>query len=144
MEAVLEHFNIDVTGMTCLDAGLSTGGFTDCLLQKGALKVYGVDVGFGQVKKIASICNCSVLCLLLTCRCLQSHPQGAYLQSYSTCYFVGACNFCLTCCCALCNLSFRSVAPQHTRDRGDRPSRCSVQFPHRDVEALMYSMQQAA
>lgn len=50
MEAALEQFSIDVTGMTCLDAGLSTGGFTDCLLQKGALKVYGVDVGFGQVK----------------------------------------------------------------------------------------------
>ena len=49
MERALEHFSIDVTGMTCLDAGLSTGGFTDCLLQGGAVKVYGVDVGFGQV-----------------------------------------------------------------------------------------------
>ncbi|DBB11299.1 TPA: hypothetical protein ACH3X3_006732 [Trebouxia sp. C0006] len=49
MEAALEQFGIDVTAMTCLDAGLSTGGFTDCLLQKGAVKVYGVDVGFGQV-----------------------------------------------------------------------------------------------
>ena len=49
IEAALEHFNIDATGMTCLDAGLSTGGFTDCLLQKGAVKVYGIDVGFGQV-----------------------------------------------------------------------------------------------
>ena len=56
MEAALEHFNINVTGMTCLDAGLSTGGFTDCLLQKGADKVYGVDVGFGQV---IVFCNCS-------------------------------------------------------------------------------------
>jgi 23S rRNA (cytidine1920-2'-O)/16S rRNA (cytidine1409-2'-O)-methyltransferase len=35
--------------MVCLDAGLSTGGFTDCLLQEGARKVYGVDVGYGQV-----------------------------------------------------------------------------------------------
>ena len=50
MEAALDHFNIGVTGMTCLDAGLSTGGFTDCLLQKGAVKVYGIDVGFGQVR----------------------------------------------------------------------------------------------
>lgn len=50
MEAALKQFGIDVTGMTCLDAGLSTGGFTDCLLQKGAVKVYGVDVGFGQVE----------------------------------------------------------------------------------------------
>lgn len=51
MEAALKHFELDVTGMTCLDAGLSTGGFTDCLLQKGAVKVYGVDVGAGQVSK---------------------------------------------------------------------------------------------
>ena len=49
MEAALNHFQIEVAGMTCLDAGLSTGGFTDSLLQNGARKVYGVDVGFGQV-----------------------------------------------------------------------------------------------
>ena len=49
MEAAVKQFELDVTGMTCLDAGLSTGGFTDCLLQQGALKVYGVDVGAGQV-----------------------------------------------------------------------------------------------
>ena len=49
MEAALNHFQIEVVGMTCLDAGLSTGGFTDSLLQNGARKVYGVDVGFGQV-----------------------------------------------------------------------------------------------
>ena len=51
MEAALSHFAIDVAGLTCLDAGLSTGGFTDCLLQNGAAKVYGVDVGFGQVRR---------------------------------------------------------------------------------------------
>lgn len=49
LEKALEYFNIDVTGLTVLDAGLSTGGFTDCLLQRGAHKVYGVDVGYGQV-----------------------------------------------------------------------------------------------
>lgn len=49
LESALDHFNIDVTDKTILDAGLSTGGFTDCLLQRGAKKVYGVDVGFGQV-----------------------------------------------------------------------------------------------
>ncbi len=42
-------FNIDVTARVCLDAGISTGGFTDCLLQAGAKLVYGVDVGYGQV-----------------------------------------------------------------------------------------------
>ncbi len=49
LEKALEHFAIEVRGLTVLDAGLSTGGFTDCLLQYGAKKVYGVDVGYGQV-----------------------------------------------------------------------------------------------
>lgn len=45
----LTQFNISVLERICLDGGISTGGFTDCLLQKGAQKVYGVDVGYGQV-----------------------------------------------------------------------------------------------
>ena len=45
----LAAFDIDVGGMTCLDAGASTGGFTDCLLQHGASKVYAVDVGYGAL-----------------------------------------------------------------------------------------------
>ena len=45
----LESFAIPVEGRICLDGGISTGGFTDCLLQAGATKVYGVDVGYGQV-----------------------------------------------------------------------------------------------
>lgn len=45
----LELFAIDVSDRICLDGGISTGGFTDCLLQKGAKRVYGVDVGYGQV-----------------------------------------------------------------------------------------------
>ena len=45
----LEHFELDVTGLTALDAGASTGGFTDCLLQHGAARVYAVDVGYGQL-----------------------------------------------------------------------------------------------
>lgn len=45
----LDYFSINPQGLTVLDAGLSTGGFTDCLLQRGAKKVYGVDVGYGQV-----------------------------------------------------------------------------------------------
>ena len=49
LEKALEYFAIDVTGLTILDAGLSTGGFTDCLLQRGAAKVFGIDVGYGQV-----------------------------------------------------------------------------------------------
>ena len=45
----IEHFNLDVFGKICLDAGASTGGFTDCLLQYGAERVYAVDVGTGQL-----------------------------------------------------------------------------------------------
>ena len=45
----LDHFHIDVQGKTAVDIGASTGGFTDCLLQGGADKVYAVDVGFGQL-----------------------------------------------------------------------------------------------
>jgi len=44
----LSQFSIDVHGKICLDGGISTGGFTDCLLQHGAKKVYGIDVGYGQ------------------------------------------------------------------------------------------------
>lgn len=49
LEHALDTFQVDVQGFVVLDAGLSTGGFTDCLLQRGAKKVYGVDVGYGQV-----------------------------------------------------------------------------------------------
>ena len=45
----LEHFGLDVTGFVALDAGASTGGFTDCLLQHGAVRIYAVDVGYGQL-----------------------------------------------------------------------------------------------
>jgi 2-polyprenyl-3-methyl-5-hydroxy-6-metoxy-1,4-benzoquinol methylase len=49
LEAALDHFGIDVKGRNILDSGISTGGFTDCLLQRGAASVIGVDVGYGQV-----------------------------------------------------------------------------------------------
>ena len=49
LEAALDHFNIDVHGKMALDIGASTGGFTDCMLQRGAKKVYAVDVGHGQL-----------------------------------------------------------------------------------------------
>lgn len=49
LEKALDDFMIDVKGLIVLDAGISTGGFTDCLLQRGAQKVYGVDVGYGDV-----------------------------------------------------------------------------------------------
>lgn len=49
LEAALQRFELDVTGRECLDAGASTGGFTDCLLQRGAARVVSVDVGYGQL-----------------------------------------------------------------------------------------------
>ncbi|HWF61508.1 MAG TPA: TlyA family RNA methyltransferase [Nitrospira sp.] len=48
LEAALDSGSIDPQGLTCLDVGCSTGGFTDCLLQRGAARVYAVDVGYGQ------------------------------------------------------------------------------------------------
>ena len=49
LDAALDHFGILVAGRVCLDIGASTGGFTDCLLQRGAARVHAVDVGSGQL-----------------------------------------------------------------------------------------------
>ena len=49
LDAAIRHFGIDVCGKTCLDIGASTGGFTDCLLQRNAKRVFAVDVGYGQL-----------------------------------------------------------------------------------------------
>jgi 23S rRNA (cytidine1920-2'-O)/16S rRNA (cytidine1409-2'-O)-methyltransferase len=49
LEHALIHFGIDVSGQTAIDLGASTGGFTDCLLQRGAARVYAIDVGRGQL-----------------------------------------------------------------------------------------------
>src|SRR5579859_3275677 len=49
LSAALDHWHIDVEGRACLDVGASTGGFTDCLLQRGAAHVTAVDTGFGQI-----------------------------------------------------------------------------------------------
>jgi 23S rRNA (cytidine1920-2'-O)/16S rRNA (cytidine1409-2'-O)-methyltransferase len=49
LERALEHWRIDIEGKVCLDVGASTGGFTDCLLQRGAARVIAVDTGYGQM-----------------------------------------------------------------------------------------------
>src|SRR5918993_353231 len=49
LEGALTQFGIDASGLTCLDIGASTGGFTDCLLQHGAAKVWAIDVGHSQL-----------------------------------------------------------------------------------------------
>lgn len=49
LEGALDHFGINPSGLIALDIGASTGGFTDCLLQRGAARVYAIDVGHGQI-----------------------------------------------------------------------------------------------
>lgn len=49
LEKALRDFGVDPTGYVCSDSGASTGGFTDCLLQQGAAKVFAIDVGYGQL-----------------------------------------------------------------------------------------------
>ena len=49
LEKAIGLYALDLSGLTCMDIGASTGGFTDCMLQNGAEKVYSVDVGYGQL-----------------------------------------------------------------------------------------------
>ena len=49
LEKALSHYRLHLDGSVCIDIGASTGGFTDCMLQNGAVKVYAVDVGYGQL-----------------------------------------------------------------------------------------------
>ena len=49
LEKAMTHFGVEPAGKVCMDVGASTGGFTDCMLQNGAVKVYSVDVGHGQL-----------------------------------------------------------------------------------------------
>ncbi|MCB0308946.1 MAG: TlyA family RNA methyltransferase [Bdellovibrionales bacterium] len=65
LEGALRSFDIDVQGLHCLDVGASTGGFTDCLLQRGAASVFAIDVGRGQLDHT-----------------LRNHPQVTWRESF--------------------------------------------------------------
>ncbi|XP_041989418.1 hemolysin A-like isoform X1 [Salvia splendens] len=75
LEAAIEQLEIDVTGKVALDSGLSTGGFTDCLLQYGASFVYGVDVGYGQVAEKIRLHECVSVIERTNLRYLKELPQ---------------------------------------------------------------------
>jgi 23S rRNA (cytidine1920-2'-O)/16S rRNA (cytidine1409-2'-O)-methyltransferase len=75
LEKALDFFDIDVTDKIALDSGLSTGGFTDCLLQRGAKKVYGVDVGYGQVAEKIRVHPRAVVMERTNLRYLQPLPD---------------------------------------------------------------------
>jgi len=75
LEKALDFFEIECDGKTCLDSGLSTGGFTDCLLQRGAKKVYGVDVGYGQVAEKIRVHESVVVMERTNLRYLQPLPD---------------------------------------------------------------------
>jgi len=62
LKGALDEFGLDVAGLVCIDVGASTGGFTDCLLQAGASRVYAIDVGYGQMDpKVANDPRVTVL-----------------------------------------------------------------------------------
>ncbi len=75
LERALKEFSIDPTGMVVMDAGLSTGGFSDCLLQQGAQKIYGIDVGYGQVHEKIRNDNRVVVMERTNLRNLESLPE---------------------------------------------------------------------
>lgn len=75
LEAALDHFKVDVTDLVALDAGISTGGFTDCLIQRGIKRVYGVDVGYGQVHEKVRNDKRLILMEKTNLRLLESLPE---------------------------------------------------------------------
>ncbi len=81
LDHALATFGIDVTGMTVADLGASTGGFTDCLLQRGAARVYAVDVGYGQIDDRLRRDERVVVMERTNARYLESLPEAVDLVS---------------------------------------------------------------
>jgi 23S rRNA (cytidine1920-2'-O)/16S rRNA (cytidine1409-2'-O)-methyltransferase len=75
LEAALEAFGLDPTGRVCADIGASTGGFTDCLLQRGAVRVYAIDVGYGQLAWSLRIDPRVVVMERMNARLLENLPE---------------------------------------------------------------------
>lgn len=77
LAAALDDFQLGVTGLTAVDVGASTGGFTDCLLQRGAVRVYAIDVGYGQLAWKLRIDPRVVVLERTNIRYLTQLPDGA-------------------------------------------------------------------
>jgi 23S rRNA (cytidine1920-2'-O)/16S rRNA (cytidine1409-2'-O)-methyltransferase len=92
LAGALDHWSLDVSGFTCIDVGASTGGFTDCLLQRGAAKVWAVDVGHGQIDWK-----------------LRNHPRVVVQEGVNARYLAAA-NFPIKFDLAVCDASFISLA----------------------------------
>ncbi len=79
LAAALEAFGVPVAGRVCADVGASTGGFTDCLLQRGARKVYAIDVGYGQLAYALRTDPRVIVMERTNARYLESLPEPASL-----------------------------------------------------------------
>ncbi len=81
LQAAMDAFHPDVSGRTCADVGASTGGFTDCLLQAGASRVYAIDVGYGQIALKLRNDPRVVLMERTNARFVETLPDSIYLAA---------------------------------------------------------------
>jgi 23S rRNA (cytidine1920-2'-O)/16S rRNA (cytidine1409-2'-O)-methyltransferase len=81
LQAALDAFHPEVAGRTCADVGASTGGFTDCLLQTGAARVYAIDVGYGQIALKLRNDSRVVLMERTNARFVETLPDSIYLAA---------------------------------------------------------------
>jgi 23S rRNA (cytidine1920-2'-O)/16S rRNA (cytidine1409-2'-O)-methyltransferase len=81
LQAAMDAFHPDVAGRLCADVGASTGGFTDCLLQAGAARVYAIDVGYGQIALKLRNDSRVVLMERTNARFVETLPDSIYLAA---------------------------------------------------------------